>query len=238
MVTFKVFRFEPEKDKQYYFDHFQVPSAKGMTVLEGLYYILENLDSSLAFRSSCRAAVCGSCAVHINGQYRLACNTLVEKLGRTIVIRPLAHLPVLKDLVVDLTQFFQRYESIKPYLIHDNTLPKKEMIQSPDARKKIDSLIDCILCAACYGSCPVAAASPDYLGPHALLKSARFFYDSRDTAHKERLWLVSTNKGLFRCHTIFNCQQVCPKNIDPSGAIAQLKMQAVWTKVKQILGLS
>ncbi|MEK7449941.1 MAG: succinate dehydrogenase iron-sulfur subunit [Planctomycetota bacterium] len=257
MLNFHVFRFDPSKDKESRFDRFEVPSlGSGMTVLDGLYYILENLDQTLAFRSSCRAGACGSCAMHIsagggalggNGQYRLACNTLIETLipgainnnvTGQIMIRPLAHLPVLKDLVVDLTNFFRHYETIKPYLITTASLPDKEFIQSTKQRKKIDKMIDCILCGACYGSCPVAAGRPDYLGPHALLKAARFLFDSRDTADEERIKLVGHNAGAFRCHTIFNCQQVCPKDIDPAGAIARLKMKIILDKLRRFFGRS
>ncbi len=237
MAIFKVFRFDPAKDKTYRFQTYNVPVEKEMTVLEGLYYILENLDGSLAFRSSCRAGVCGSCAMHINGEYRLACNNQVSTLGKTIVIRPLAHLPILKDLVVDMTTFFKQYEAIKPYLMNGQYVPEKEFIQSPKERKKLDHLIDCILCGACYGSCPVAASSPEYLGPHALMKAARFINDSRDTDSQERLRLVAHDTGLWRCHTIFNCQQACPKDLDPAGAIAQLKMKSIWTRIKEFLGL-
>ncbi|MCK4908894.1 MAG: succinate dehydrogenase iron-sulfur subunit [Planctomycetes bacterium] len=236
MATFHIFRFDPTKDKTIRFDRFEVPDKKGLTVLDGLYYILENLDGSLAFRSSCRAGVCGSCAMHINGQYRLSCTTSVKPLGKNVTIRPLAHLPVLKDLVVDLTNFFRHYEKIKPYLITNDQPPKKEFIQQPAQRKKIESLIDCILCGACYGSCPVAAGEPNYLGPHALLKAARFIFDSRDTNDRERINLINHNLGVFRCHTIFNCQQVCPKKIDPSEAIARMKMKTVWSKLRGFFG--
>jgi succinate dehydrogenase / fumarate reductase iron-sulfur subunit len=192
---------------------------------------MENLDGSLAFRSSCRAAVCGSCAMHINGKYRLACNTQVKSLGNTVTIQPLSHLPILKDMVVDLTNFFRHYEAVKPYIITNGNAPEKEFIQSPKERRKIDVLVDCILCSACYGACPVTGSDPDYLGPHALLKASRFIYDSRDKAVKERLNLVAHSEGLFRCHTIFNCQIVCPKNLDPSAAIAKLKMKSIWKKL-------
>jgi len=246
MIEFKVFRFDPEKDRNHRFDRYQVPAEKGMTVLEGLWYILDNLDGSLSFRSSCRAAVCGSCAMHIsagggsvlggNGKYRLACNTQIETFkSGTVVVQPLAHLPVLKDLVVDLTNFFKHYEEIKPYLIPSTAIPEKEFIQLPTERKKIDGAIDCILCGACYGSCPIAAGSQGYLGPHALLKAARFVYDSRDGASAERFALIGHSTGLFRCHTVFNCQMVCPKNLDPSGTIAKLKMKAIWRKIRQLL---
>jgi succinate dehydrogenase / fumarate reductase iron-sulfur subunit len=236
MVEFKIFRFDPEKDRSPRFDRYQVPAEKGMTVLEGLWYILDNLDGSLSFRSSCRAAVCGSCTMHINDKYRLACNTQIETFkSGTVVIQPLAHLPVLKDLVVDLANFFRNYEEIKPYLIPSASVPDKEFVQSPAQRKKIDGAIDCILCGACYGSCPIATGSQGYLGPHAFLKAARFVYDSRDGASDERFALISHSNGLFRCHTVFNCQMVCPKNLDPSGAIAKLKMKAIWNSLRKLL---
>ncbi|MFA5794485.1 MAG: succinate dehydrogenase iron-sulfur subunit [Candidatus Brocadiia bacterium] len=236
-VTFKVFRFDPAKDKDCRFDSFTVPFEKGLTVLEGLYYIMENLDGTLAFRSSCRAAVCGSCAMHVNGKYRLSCKTQVEALNSdTITVRPVAHLPIHKDLVVDMGRFFKHYESIKPYLMPSTAMPEKEFPQSPEERKKIDNFIDCILCGACYGSCPVAGSNPDYIGPHSILRAARWINDSRDTIQTERLNVVADNLGVWRCHSIFNCQAACPKDLDPAGAITQLKRKALWHKVKRIFG--
>ncbi|MDI6787170.1 MAG: 4Fe-4S dicluster domain-containing protein, partial [Planctomycetota bacterium] len=167
--------------------------------------------------------------------------TLIEKLlangEGTITISPLSHLPIYKDLVVDMTNFFRHYESIKPYLIPSQTPPQKEFIQSPKERKKIEQSIDCILCGACYGSCPVAGTNPDYLGPHSILKTLRFYNDTRDTAKKERLSLIGNNKGLFRCHSIFNCQICCPKDLDPAGAISQMKMKLIFQKIKGLMGL-
>ena len=241
MTEFRVFRFDPDDNKPARFDTYTVPWEKGMTVLEGLIFISDNFVDSPSFRYSCRAAVCGSCAMHINGKYRLACNTLIETLltdgNGTVTIQPLAHLPVYKDLVVNMDNFFKNYEAIKPYLIPSTKLaPEKEFTQSPLDGKKIDGAIDCILCGACYGSCPVAGTNHEYLGPHAILKASRFYNDSRDAANKERLALIGTNKGLFRCHSIFNCQVVCPKNLDPAGAIAQMKMKLVWQKIKGLFG--
>jgi succinate dehydrogenase / fumarate reductase iron-sulfur subunit len=225
MVEFRVLRYNPDKPQEAKFASYNVADEKGMTVLEGLFYILENIDNTLAFRSSCRAAVCGSCAVHINGQYRLACRTQIAQFGQCpVVIRPLAHLPIVKDLVTDMKPFFDNYRKIKPYLI---VPAEKNVPQSPVQRKKIDGWIDCILCGSCYGSCPVSGTSSDYLGPHALMKALRFIDDSRDEGRKERLAIVGTNYGVFRCHTVFNCQQVCPKDLDPAKAIAKLKMKSV-----------
>jgi len=231
MAIFKVFRYNPESDEIARFQEYEIPDTESMTVLEGLYYILENIDPTLAFRSSCREGVCGSCAMHINGEYRLACETQVSDMGHNVTIRPLAHMKIIRDLVVDLTPFFDNYEKIKPYLINSGPVPDKEFKQSPKERKRIDHHVDCILCGACYGSCPVLATDSDYLGPHALLKVLRFVDDSRDDAAYERLAYVATDYGIFRCHTIFNCQQVCPKDLDPTGAIGKLKMKAVKGKL-------
>ena len=232
MAKFRVLRFDPDKDEVPYFQDFNLPDIKGMTVLEGLYYILENLDPTLAFRSSCRAAVCGSCAMHINGEYRLACETQIDDFRpHEIVLRPLAHMTMVRDLVVDMKPFYENYELIKPYLIPKEAPGEKEYIQSVEDRKKILVLTDCILCGACYGSCPVAATDSRYLCPAALLKALRFVEDSRDGATAERLAYVATDTGVFRCHTIFNCQQVCPKDLDPTGAIAKLKKKSIWYKL-------
>ncbi|HKJ66517.1 MAG TPA: succinate dehydrogenase iron-sulfur subunit [bacterium] len=222
-VKFKVFRFDPEKEKRHRFEEYAVPVNSGMTVLDGLYYIQEHIDGSLAFRSSCRAGVCGSCAMHINGTYRLACETQVKDLGSTIKVRPLAHLPVMKDLFVDMDPFWEKFKQIKPYLIPGDEPGEKERLQTPDERARLDVIIDCILCAACYGSCTINNYDEEYLGPAALLKAQRFFSDTRDHAHEERLDLVDGDHGAWRCHTIFNCQQVCPKDIDITGSIGVLK---------------
>jgi succinate dehydrogenase / fumarate reductase iron-sulfur subunit len=227
--TFKVFRFDPEKDKSHRFDTFEVPTFPHITVLDGLFYIQDNLDGSVAFRSSCRAGVCGSCAMHINGKYRLACETQVSLLGgSTVSIRPLAHLPIIRDIFVDMTNFWKMYKRIKPYLMPGSEHPEKERLQTADERKHIDILVDCILCSACYSSCPVVATDSDYLGPAALLKADRFLQDSRDQADEERLTIINGDHGAFRCHTIFNCQKVCPKDLDPTGAIADLKMKRIF----------
>jgi succinate dehydrogenase / fumarate reductase iron-sulfur subunit len=239
MAYLKIFRYDPSGGVEPHFQTYQLPPEKGMTVLEALFWVLENKDPSLAFRCSCRESVCGSCAMHINGEYRLACKTQVDPLGEEITIRPLTHLPILKDLVVDMKPFFDQYEKIKPYLIPKEEPPEgKEYYQSVKDRKKIDTLVDCILCGACYGSCPVALGDPNYLGPHALAKALRFVQDSRDGAQNERLAIVATEHGVFRCHTIFNCQKVCPKDIDPTGAIAKLKMKSVGFKLKSMFGFA
>lgn len=227
MSKFKIFRFDPDTDKRPYFKSYEVPDKKGLTVLEGLLYIQQNLDGSLAFRTACRAGICGSCAMHINGSYRLACETQIGALGSKIKIRPLAHLPVIKDLFVDMTKFWDRYKFIKPYLIPGDPNPEKERIQTPDQREKLNDMIDCILCGCCYSSCTVTLTDPEYLGPAAIMKANRFVCDSRDNAKKERLKLVDTDHGVWRCHTIFNCQKACPKDLNPPASIANLKRKTL-----------
>ncbi len=231
MAKFSVFRYNPENGANPGFQDYDIPDIKGMTVLEGLFYILEEIDPTLAFRCSCREAVCGSCAMHINGKYTLACKTQISTLQQPVTVRPLAHMPIIKDLVVDLTQFWENYKTIKPYLIPAEKPPEKEYLQSPEQRKKLDPHVDCILCAACYGSCPVSNGDPNYLGPHALLKALRFVEDSRDGAKHERLAVVAKDVGVFRCHTIFNCQKVCPRDLDPTGAISKLKIKILVEKM-------
>ena len=230
----KVFRFDPDTDREPRYDSFEIPAPKGLTVLDALFYILEKVDPSIAFRYSCRGAICGSCAMYINGSYRLACATQVSAFkNKEIVINPLPHLQVIKDLVVDMEPFFAKYEAIKPYLITNAPDPEKERLQSIEERKRIDEMIDCILCAACYSSCPSVWMDPKYKGPAALMKANRFNVDSRDEGKGQRLPVLDHEDGLWRCHTIFNCVEACPKKLNPTDAIQAAKR----TAVKRKLGL-
>lgn len=206
--------------------------GKGTNVLEALFHILEKYDPTLSFRYSCRGAVCGSCAMYINGRYRLACNTMVDSLkGDRITVSPLPGLQVIKDLVVDMTSFFQKIEKVRPFLSVLESAPV-EILQSPEDREKLDIIVDCILCAACYSACPVDWMNKEYLGPAALNKAYRFVADSRDSAARERLALVDNDNGIWRCHSIFNCTEACPKKISPANSIVQLRRHAVLKKVK------
>ena len=233
-ATIKVWRFDPEVDKEPYWQSYEVPVSETTTVLQGLFYITDYIDGSLSYRYCCRAAVCGSCAMYINGSYRLACETQIAWFpDRVIEISPLPHLKVIKDLVVDLEPFFAKYEMIKPYLINNSKPPEKERYQSPKDRKKLDEMIDCILCASCYSSCPTVWMSEEkdgYLGPSALTKAWRFVADSRDQGAKERLKVVASEHGLWRCHTAFNCVEACPKKINCTDAIQNLKKKAILNK--------
>lgn len=223
-IVFEVFRFSPEENGSPHFDRFEVPYQKGMTVLQGLLYIHSKMDGSLGLRFACRAGICGSCAMHINGLYRLACETQISTLGEHICVRPLNHLPIIRDLIVDMAEFWDKYKKIKPYLIHSKEIPQREFLQSTDERERLTRIVDCILCGACYAACPVVETRKDYIGPHAFTKANRFIRDSRDEGTYERLKIIGGEDGVFRCHTIFSCQEVCPKDINPSGSIAELKM--------------
>ncbi len=229
--TLAIFRFDPEEDPEPAIARYEVPLwHQGVTVQEAMFYILDHLDGSLAFRYACRAEVCGSCAAVINGSYRLACGTRLDEFpGSEVVVGPIPRLRVIKDLVVDMEPFFRKYEAVMPYLIRRSTdsgsngTPEKEQLQSRRERRRIDEMIDCILCGSCYSSCPSVWLGDEFLGPAALLKSYRFVADSRDEGRGDRLEAVDGRPGVWRCHTIFNCAEACPKKIVPTYSIQKLK---------------
>jgi succinate dehydrogenase / fumarate reductase iron-sulfur subunit len=202
--------------------------GENLTVLEGLFHIQEKFDGGLSFRYCCRASVCGSCAMYINGAYRLACQTNVKHLDTELItVEPMPHLPLVKDLVVNMDEFFAKYEYIMPWLIRNSPDPEKEIVQSPKERKLIDMPVDCILCGCCYSSCPSAWGEENYLGPAALLKAHRFEVDTRDEAGRERMKRWNSERGIYRCHTIMNCVEACPKELNPTEGIQTLKKTAV-----------
>jgi succinate dehydrogenase / fumarate reductase, iron-sulfur subunit len=229
----KIFRYDPEEDPTPAVVTYEVPvSREGMTVQEAMFHIVDYIDGSLSFRYACRAEVCGSCAIVINGSYRLACGTRLNEFpDREVVLGPLPRLRVIKDLVVDMEPFFSRYEAIKPYLVNGSADPIKERPQTRDARRKIDEMVDCILCGSCYSSCPSVWVGDEFLGPAALLKAYRFAADSRDLARRQRARSASGPGGVWRCHTIFNCADACPKRIVPTYAIQKLKGMAVLSRL-------
>jgi succinate dehydrogenase / fumarate reductase iron-sulfur subunit len=227
-AVFKILRYDPEVDKKPHYETYEVPVDIGMTVLESLYYILENYDGSLAFRSSCRAAVCGSCGMKINGKFGLACRTLVENLkSDKIKVEPLANLPLIKDLVVDMTSFYEKYDYIAPYLVPKEIPKGKEFYQSPKDRGKVDGLVECILCGDCYAACTMCEWDPVFPGPFAMLAVDGKLKDSRDKLGNERISKVSDEHGIWRCHDEFNCLEVCPKHLAPTEAVHHLKREAV-----------
>ncbi len=232
LVQFSLYRFNPETDKAPRMQEMQLEIADGsdMMVLDALI-LLKEQDPTLAFRRSCREGVCGSDGLNMNGKNGLACITpLSDLLGKgKVVIRPLPGLPVVRDLVVDMTQFYDNYERIKPYLINDSKIPPaREFLQSPEERARIDGLYECILCACCSTSCPSFWWNPDkFVGPAGLLQAYRFLADSRDTAREERLDGLADAYSVFRCHGIMNCVQVCPKGLNPTKAIGEIKSMLV-----------
>ncbi len=225
-VTFTILRYDPERDSKPYYKDYEVEIRRpGMMILEGLNQIRWEQDGTLAFRRSCREGVCGSDGLNINGVNMLGCITHIEDVAKNgrVVIQPLPGLPLVKDLVVDLTDFLKKYFLVKPYLITKSPPPARERLQSPEDRKKLDGLYECILCGCCSSSCPSYWAHPDYLGPSALLNVWRFIQDSRDEGADERLDILDDKAGVWRCHTILNCVEACPKGLNPTKAIAGIK---------------
>ena len=225
VVKFQIYRYDPDKDTKPYMQNLEVELAPtDKMLLDALMRIKSSADDSVAFRRSCREGVCGSDAMNINGKNGLACITNLRELKEPIVLKPLPGLPVIRDLIVDMTHFFNQYHSIKPYLINDTPPPEKERLQSPEEREELDGLYECILCACCSTSCPSFWWNPDkFVGPAGLLQAYRFIADSRDRATNERLDNLMDPYRLFRCHTIMNCVDVCPKSLNPTRAIGKIK---------------
>jgi succinate dehydrogenase / fumarate reductase iron-sulfur subunit len=224
---FSIYRYNPDVDNAPYMKEYEldVPEGSDMMVLDALI-LLKETDATLSFRRSCREGVCGSDGLNMNGKNGLACITPLSDLkSKTIVLRPLPGLPVVRDLIIDMTQFYNQYEKIKPYLINDGKdQPAREHIQSIEEREKLDGLYECILCACCSTSCPSFWWNPDkFIGPAGLLHAYRFLIDSRDTATEERLEDLQDAYSVFRCHGIMNCIDVCPKGLNPTKAIGHIK---------------
>jgi len=228
-MKFSIYRYNPDVDKKpYYKDYVIEVDEHDKKLLNALVKIKEHEDDSVSFRRSCREGVCGSDAMNINGRNGLACLTDLADLKEPVVLNPIPGLPVIRDLIVDMTQFFHQYNSVKPYVIDDRPMPEKERLQSPEDRKELDGVIECILCACCSTACPSFWWNPDkFLGPAALLHAYRFLADSRDQATNERLNDLNDPYRLFRCHTIMNCVDVCPKHLNPTKAIGKIKEMMV-----------
>jgi succinate dehydrogenase / fumarate reductase iron-sulfur subunit len=222
----KVYRYHPEKDLKPYFAIYVLEVDPNDRVLDVLEQVRDRFDSTLAYRRSCAHAICGSCAMRINGQNRLACKVLIKDLNTTkITLKPLLGLKVIRDLVVDMDPFFENYRSVLPFLINDEDLPVdgKERLQSPVERERFDDTTKCILCAACTTACPPFWANQQYVGPAALVNAHRFVYDSRDRGALQRLERLNLHTGVWRCRTAFNCTEACPREIQITRAIAELK---------------
>ncbi|MGL6028389.1 MAG: succinate dehydrogenase iron-sulfur subunit [Legionella sp.] len=228
-LTLSIYRYNPEVDAKPYMKDYQLDVAAKSDPM--LLTLLERLkaeqDSSITYRRSCREGVCGSDGMNINGTNGLACITHLSKLNTDkIVIRPLPGFPVIRDLAVDLSQFYQQYERIEPYLQNDEVAPAQERLQSPEERAQLDGLYECILCACCTSSCPSFWWNPEkFVGPAGLLQARRFLADSRDKATNHRLNKLQDPFSVFRCRTIMNCTNVCPKGLNPTQAIAKIRTQ-------------
>ena len=230
LKKFRIYRYSPEEEGNPRWDTYWVDLERcGPMVLDVLFYIKNTIDPTLAFRRSCREGVCGSCSMNIAGRNTIACTQGWDEIaGSTITIAPLPHLPVVKDLIPDLTNFYAQHSYVQPYLKTDTPEPEKEWKQSEEDREQLNGLYECILCACCSTSCPSYWWNGDkFLGPAALLQAYRWLIDSRDEATGERLDDLEDPFKLYRCHTIMNCAQTCPKGLNPSKAIAEIKHMLV-----------
>ena len=224
MHTFQIYRYDPDTDDRPRMQTLHLEVGESERMLLDALVRLKAIDPSLSFRRSCREGICGSDAMNINGKNGLACVTNMRSLPDTVVLKPLPGLPVIRDLFVDMTGFFKQYHSIKPWLVNDDPPPEKERLQSPVARDELNGLYECILCACCSSACPSYWWNPDkYVGPAGLLQAYRFLVDSRDQATSERLDNLDDPYRLFRCRSILNCVDVCPKGLLPAAAIMKIK---------------
>ncbi|BFN02718.1 succinate dehydrogenase iron-sulfur subunit [Moraxella sp. K23] len=222
--TIEIFRYDPDKDAAPRMQTYQIELLDSDRMLLDVLVRLKKMDETLSFRRSCREGICGSDGMNINGKNGLSCLINMNTLPQKITLRPLPGLPVVRDLVVDMNQFYEQYEKVHPYLINDQPAPPTERLQSPEDREKLNGLYECILCACCSTSCPSFWWNPDkFLGPSALLNGYRFVADSRDTSTQERLARLDDPFSLFRCRGIMNCVSVCPKGLNPTKAIGHLR---------------
>ncbi|BCK87814.1 succinate dehydrogenase iron-sulfur subunit [Sideroxyarcus emersonii] len=223
-MKFRIYRYNPDTDVSPYMQDYDLHMDAGDAMLLDALMLLKQQDDTLGFRKSCREGVCGSDAMNINGRNGLACITSLSSLKQPIEIRPLPGLPVIRDLIVDMAQFFKQYHSIKPYLVNNDPPPETERLQSPKDRLELDGLYECILCGCCSTACPSFWWNPDkFVGPAGLLQAYRFIADTRDQDTAARLDNLEDPYRLFRCHTIMNCVDVCPKELNPTEAIGKIK---------------
>jgi succinate dehydrogenase / fumarate reductase iron-sulfur subunit len=236
-VTFRIRRYDPEKQELPRYMEYRVPVQMGMTVLDGILYIKEHLDHSLSARYSCRMGICGSCGMIIDGKEKLACQTQILELGKDLVkVDPMGNYGIVKDLVPDLSNLFRNHERVKPFIIREEEEPKSEYLQTPAQREEYAMFTDCILCGMCLSACPTSATDELYLGPQALAQGFRYISDNRDLGFNERLNVLDSKQGVWRCHFSGACSEVCPKGVDPALAIQLLRQvmtKNVFVKFKQ-----
>jgi succinate dehydrogenase / fumarate reductase iron-sulfur subunit len=230
-VDLRIKRFDPEKDRKPHWEDYRVEVEPTDRVLDALHQVRWYQDGSLAFRRSCAHGVCGSDAMVVNGHNRLACVLLVRDVGPKITVEPLRGLPVLKDLVVDMDAFFAQYRSVMPWLVNEDDPGDTERLQSPAQRARFDDTTKCILCAACTTACPITWTNDQFVGPAAIVNAHRFIYDSRDQGAAERLRILNSGSGVWRCRTVFNCTDACPRDIEVTRAIEQVKRTLLYDRV-------
>lgn len=231
-VAFRVWRYVPEKGGKPFYETYEVPARKGMTVLDGLIYIKEKLENTLSIRYSCRMAICGSCSMRVNGIETLACNTQIAELGtKVITVEPMRNFPVIKDLVVNMDSMFYKSMYLKTWLIRkdveEQDNPAGQYTQLDEELVRYLQFSYCIQCGLCYSACPVVSTYPRFLGPQPLMKAYRYIADSRDEGAAERIRLVDSVEGVWRCHFAGSCSKVCPKGVDPALAIQLLRRKAL-----------
>ncbi len=223
-VKMRIRRFNPEKDSKPWWGEYEVEVEPTDRVLDALHQVKWYQDGTLTLRRSCAHGICGSDAMVINGRNALACKVLMRDVGKVCVVEPLRGLPLIKDLVVDMEPFFAKYRAVMPWLVNDEIPDHGERLQSPEARERYDDTTKCILCAACTTSCPSFWANEHYIGPAAIVQAHRFIFDDRDRAAVERLRILNDRDGVWRCRTVFNCVQACPREIDVTKAIGEVKL--------------
>jgi succinate dehydrogenase / fumarate reductase iron-sulfur subunit len=230
-VKLRIFRYNPEVDKWPHYENYTVEAELTDQVLDLLNKVKWEQDGTLSYRLSCAHGICGSDAMRINGVNRLACKVLVRDVGTKITVEPILGLPVIKDLIVDMEPFFEHYRSVHPYLINEEPPPVRERLQSQEQRARFDDTTKCILCAACTTSCPSFWASGEYVGPAAIVQAHRFIFDSRDHGAAERLKVLNDRMGIWRCHDIYNCTDACPREIEVTKALGEVKVAIATGKV-------
>lgn len=229
-LTLKIRRYNPEVSDEPWWDEFTVKMEPTDRLLDALHEVKWRQDGTLALRRSCAHGICGSDAMLINGRNALACKVLVQDVAPKATVEPIRGLPVLKDLIVDMDPFFEGYKSVLPFLVNDSGEPEKERRQSPDERARFDDTTKCILCAACTTSCPIFWGDDEYVGPAAIVNAHRFIFDSRDQGGRERLKILSEKTGVFRCRTTFNCTDACPRGIQVTKAIQEVKRSILFDR--------
>ncbi|MGO1599746.1 succinate dehydrogenase iron-sulfur subunit [Brachybacterium sp.] len=232
-VTLRISRFDPDSEKGEHWEDFTVTMQGTDRVLDALHEIKWHVDGSLTFRRSCAHGICGSDAMRINGRNRLACKTLLKDLdiNKPITVEPIKGLPVEKDLIVDMEPFFDSYKEVMPFLVAGGQEPSRERLQTAEQRERFDDTTKCILCAACTSSCPVFWTDGQYFGPAAIVNAHRFIFDSRDDAGEQRLEILNSKEGVWRCRTTFNCTEACPRGIQVTKAIAEVKQAVITGRV-------